>query len=66
MRWTRLRGIAIGCLRVRIGVVIVGGPCRMLRIKGTLKRWDVLGEGEGGEEERRGESEERGVLAVKA
>ena len=31
MKWIRVRGIVIGCLRVRIGVGRVG---RMLRIKG--------------------------------
>lgn len=35
MRSIRLRGTAIGCLRVRIGVGTVGDRCRMLLIGGT-------------------------------
>ena len=35
MKSIRLRGTAIGCLRVRIGVGTVGDPCRMLLIGGT-------------------------------
>ena len=48
MRSIQLRGTAIGCLRVRIGVGTVGDRCRMLLIGGTCIIFEAP-KGESGE-----------------
>ena len=61
MRSIRLRGTAIGCLRVRIGVGTVGDRCRMLLIGGT---WITFEAPRGKSREYRWRNEGKWMLSV--
>ena len=61
MRSIRLRGTAIGCLRVRIGVGTMGDRCRMLLIRGT---WNIFEARKGESREYRWKNEGRWMLSV--